>query len=340
MLIIQSINLVYAEELKDITEDVEIRYKWYQEVIEGDYYPLRTNQEGYLIDINKIKYVTRSGWDQTNCNLSDDYYLKEYEIKRGYKTVDKIRYVKLENFTFNNNIKIYNDNQLLTPDLSINENLVLINLKNDYLVDNLTFYIINDEEFKISLYQIRSLEDAVLSKNIKDEELLIADETWITSTTKFRNYYTNEELKETSLTKKFQEYNICSIKEKYVYKYKIKKEYYDNNYYLNVDGYIKDVNDYKIFYKDIPITNTIEIIKEIPKEKIVNQSKIEYIYIPNENNIQKNDSSKEPECIPKIKTEIIEKEIFKIPKKIYIVIFLLILISLYLLIKKNKKHVE
>ena len=50
LVIILSINTVNAEEidefeeLKDITNNVEIRYKWYKEKITGDYYPLKDEQ--------------------------------------------------------------------------------------------------------------------------------------------------------------------------------------------------------------------------------------------------------------------------------------------------------
>ena len=124
----------------------------------------------------------------------------------------------------------------------------------------------------------------------------------------------------------------------------MKKEYYDDNYYknLNIDGYIKDEKDYKIFYKGKPltITNTIEVIKE----KIVKEPQIEYVYIEKEaNNIEKNtekkDPSKEMECLPetKIEKQIIEKEILKIPKKIYFIISILTIIILLLIIKLFKK---
>ena len=166
------------------------------------------------------------------------------------------------------------------------------------------------------------------------------DKTWITEDTYFIKYDGNVYYEITDLTTLTNEYEVCRYREKYVYKYQVKKEYYDDNYYANIDGYIKDISDYKIFYKGEPITNTIEITKE----KIVKEPQIEYIYVPNENEMQKNDSSKEKNetsetnCLPKIETEIIEK--FKIPKKLYIIIVLLLLVILILIRKLYKKYVD
>ena len=175
-----------------------------------------------------------------------------------------------------------------------------------------------------------------------NEELLIPDSTWITDETYYINYYTGETLRETGLTKLKESTQICRYQEIYVYKYKIEREYYDDNYHLHVDGYIKDEKDYQIFYQENPIINTVEITTE----KIIKEPKIEYIYIPNENNIEKIDSSKETQCTPKIETKIkkeiqtIEKEIFKIPKKIYLIIAILILTIIILLAKLMRNRVD
>lgn len=36
-----------------------------------------------------------------------------------------------------------------------------------------------------------------------------------------------------------------------VYKYNIEKEYYDDNYHINVDGYIRDLDNSKTYYRYI-----------------------------------------------------------------------------------------
>lgn len=339
-----------SEELKEITTEVEIRYKWYKEIIEGDYYPLKEKNEDYIIDAEKMKFGTLTDWNEKYCNLSNQYYMKEYDFVNIYQKVDNARFVKLERFTYNDNVKIYYNNKEIDYKITyVDENTIHINLEKEYMVDNLTFYIPNASDYEISLYKDQYLSKAFLSKNIENEDLLIPDETWINSLTYYLKNYTIDTLRETGLTKKIGQTQTCRAQEIYVYKYKITKEYYDDNYHLNVDGYIRDINDYKIFYKEKVITNIVEKpitnIVEITKEKIVKEPKLEYIYIPIENEIKKIDSSEKIDCTPEIKTEIktelktIEKEILKVPKKIYVLIAMLLITISLLSIKLIKKYV-
>lgn len=242
-----------------------------------------------------------------------------------------------ENFNYKDNIKIYANNKLVKFKILYNENNTLkIELDTNYMCENLLFYIDNASNYKITLYQDYKFNEYLISKEIKDEEIFFPDKTWITNKTIMRGHETTLELEESDFTTRFSKYYTCRYREIYVYKYEITREYYDDNYHLNVDGYIKDVDDFKIFYKGKPLTNTIEIVKE----KIIKEP--QYIYIEKDNN--KNDSSStETTCIPEVKTEIkkeiIEKEIFKIPKKIYLVIVLLVITIIILIIKNIKKNV-
>ena len=170
---------------------------------------------------------------------------------------------------------------------------------------------------------------------------MIPNKTWITKETIYNTSYTEQIYEDNDLTFKIDEYNVCRYREKYVYKYQVKKEYYDDNYYAEIDNdeYTKDINDYKVFYKGNPITNNVEIIQE----KIIKEPQIEYICIPNENIIQKNDSSKEiqkTECLSKKENTTVEKTIFKIPKIIYLVIALLVLIIISLIARLIRKNVD
>lgn len=352
LVIILSIKLVKADEikdikeLKDITNDVEIRYKWYKEKIIGGYYPLKEEQEGYIVDITKIKEGAVSTWNNANCNLPRNHYFISYDFTYTYESVKGVRYVEIKNITLNDNIKVYYDNELIDYRLVTNEeNLIVIDLRKKYRADTLIFYIDTDKEYQIAFYSNQSLTSPLLYKQVSSKSPLIPDETWKTSTTHYEKHYTTEEYKETSLTKKIGQYQICKSTEIVAYKYKIEREYYDNDYHTYIEGYIKDENDYKLFYKEEPIINTVEITKEITKEKIVKQPQIQYVYLPSKNEIQKLDSSKENkniECTPQIKTQIkteiktIEKEIFKTPKRVYIIIAVLMFLII-LLLKKIKK---
>lgn len=348
VIIITSFEFVEANEYLEITDDIEIRYKWYKEKKEGDYYLSKENIPGYIIDYNNYKYGEYSLWNKENCKLSDEFYLKEYKTFRIYNQIAKITSIELKNFIYNNNIQIYHNGQKIGYNIVSNENnTVRINLKSGYICDNLIFYIEDEQDYTINLYVNKKFEIPILSKKISNEKVLIPDKTWITEDTKYIKLEGNVYYKTTDLTTLINEYEVCRYREKYFYKYQIKKEYYDDNYYVNVEGYIKDPNDYKIFYKGEPIVNTIEITKE----KIIKEPQIEYVYIPAENEIQKNDSSSEKneiskqteitdkKCLPKIETKIVEKEIFKTPKKLYIIIIILILLII-VLIKKCLKNMS
>lgn len=315
---------------------------------EGDYYSQTEKLPNYITDYNDYKYGEYSLWNKENCNLSDEFYTKERQMFRSYNRIAKIKSVELVNFTYNDNLKIYYKDKIIGYDIVSNEdNILKINLKSGYPCDYLLFYVENAENYTINLYVNNRFETPMLSKKMKKEKLSMPDKTWITENTKYIKYEGNVYYEITDLTTLANEYEICRYREKYFYKYQIKKEYYDNNYYTNVDGYIKDKNDYKIFYKGEPIVNTIEITKE----KIIKEPQIEYVYVPIENEIQKNDSSNtqtdankqtetnDKKCLPKIETKIVEKEIFKTPKKLYIIIIILILLII-VLIKKCLKNMS
>lgn len=345
LIIITSFNYVNAEEYQDVTDDIEIRYKWYKEIIgeKGDYYPLKEVNENDKLDLTNIKYVSNNVSNPDYCSLSSEYYLIHKEYIREYQKIQDASYVLIENISPDTDIQIYHNNQPTNfRIMSTENNQIKINLNKPYSCGKLLFYVDSDEKYKISLYTDLIFKKIVLSKELENTKISTPDETWITKKTKFYNYTVTSELEEDDFTKLKSEQLTCKYSEKYVYKYEVTKEYYDDDYHLNIDGYIKDENDYRFFYKGEPITitNTIEVIQE----KIIKEPQIEYVYIENENNREKDDSSQETGCLIETKTEIkrqiIEKEIFKIPKKIYIIIFLLIILVLLLIIKLIKKHVE
>ena len=344
LIIISSISIVYASEYPDITDDIEIRYKWYKEMITGgNSSPLKDIHEEDIIDKNNIKYGQASYWHKDNCNLPSDFY--EISIKKNfkYRKVRNARYVLIENFEYNDNIKIYQNNVLLNFEVISNEEKILkIDLKQEYICDTLLFYIENASNYKISLYTDKGFINYIISKEIQNEKIISPDKSWVTDKTEFIIITTEIEYFNNRLISQIEQYNSCSYREIYVYKYDIEKEYYDDNYHLHVEGYIKDTNDYRYYYKGQPIINTVEVTKE----KIVKEPQIEYVYIENENNNKKQeiDSSKENNYLQEIKTEVktkvIEKEIFKIPLKMYIIFFILIVIIVSLIIKLHKKYVD
>jgi len=348
LLIIISINSVHASEFSEITKDTEIKYRWYKEVITGDYYPLQTITSKDKVDLTKIKYGEFSNWKPVNCSRNEMQYDIEKREIYVYEKVKDVRYILLENFTYNNNIEIYYQNNPINFEIISNQNnQIKIDLKKNYIIETLLIGIDSDAKFRISYYSTNEFKEEVAAKEINNEKIIVVDKSWNIDKNQYVQINTETNYPTSDLTKKISFFYTCKYREIYVYKYEITREYYDNNYYSNVDGYIKDLKDYKIFYKIKPLTNTIEITKE----KIIKEPITEYIYIEKENNKQENDSSNKIEneifkeqvqeynCIPEIKKEIIEKTIFKIPPKIYLIIILLIITIIILGIRLRKKYV-
>lgn len=337
MIIIFSLETVEANELIEVTDDIEIRYRWYKEIITGEYIPLKDIKENDLYDQKNIKYSNQSDFDASYCDLPREYYEIEMQQYRTYLKVDNIKNIILENFNYDNNIKIYSKAKEIKFDIISYENNVLkLELGQKCICKDLIFYITGNQNYKISLYSNNTFMHPVVYKTIQNEVVFSPDRSWIQEETKFMEYNTPYVYEKHDLFYQIRQYYMCRYKEKYVYKYNIKKEYYDENYYKHLEGYKKDEQDYKIFYKGKPLINNIEIIKEkiveVPKEV----SKIEYIYVEKENN-NRIDSSQFNECKDGIKTKYIEKEITKIPKKIYIYIVILVIIIILLIIKLLKK---
>ena len=328
----------------DVTNDIEIRYRWYKEIIssEGEYYPLKEITKEDRYDSGKIKYVGKELYSADYCSLPDEYYKITEKYMKEYNRVYNATYMIIENVSPTIDIKIYYHNQPVNYKIvSSEDNQLKINLAGEYACDRLLFFVDTNEKYKISLYRDSDFQILTLSKEIENNKVSVPDAGWITDETKFYIYATQESLQQTSLTKFVSERAVCSYKEKYVYKYDVTREYYDDDYHSYIDGYIKDINNYRYYYKGEPIVNTIEITKE----KVIKEPQIKYVYLEPTINTKENDSSFKQECsnetITKTKTQVqikeVEKPIFKIPKAMYIIIGLLSLLIIILITKLYKK---
>lgn len=354
-------NFVFADTLEEtntidedyieITKDIEIRYKWYKEIQTGDYYPLKDITSEDKVDTKKMKFGEYSTWSKDNCSLNSYWYAKTQRTIYIYNNVLDVRYVKLINFEYNDNIKIYNNNTLLKFDIISNENNELfIYIRFPYPPDTLLFDIETDDEYEIYLYNQFFDTNPLLGKKVSNERILIPDKEWIIKTTAYTTSYTSTKRFESELTRWGGAYNECQYREVYVYKYDTEREYYDDNYHAYIEGYIKDTDDYLVYYKGEPIIDVIEITNE----KVIQEAIIEYIYIetqsdeideiPSPDEIPtRTESSCETSC-PEIsetkEIQYIEKEIAKIPKKVYIIILFLIIIVIFLIYNLLKNYVE
>jgi len=347
------IGNVYAKELNNITNQSQIKYKWYkEEFVDGMYYPKKDKLNGYVEDITNIKYSDYSVWNKEYCNYSLENYILDKKTKYIYQIVSGTKYIKLENISHKdiNEIQIFYRKNLLNYEIIENtEEIIKIELNNFYETNDLWFYIDTDKEYDIVLSGYKDYSTTNLSKHIKQEKFLLPDKTWLTEKTMYATHYTEIPLITTDFIKLKNSETICRVKEIETYRYKINKIYFDDNYYTFIENYLPDKNDYIIEYNGQIPKETITITKtETIKEK-------EYIYLEN-SEIQQNEqlniikqeteikNNEQSESKPIIETKYVEKEVLKeikkVPKTIYVVILFLLLIIITETIVIIKKKVE
>lgn len=339
-LIIMSNNVTAEEKIyPDVTKDIEIRYKWYKEIIsgEGEYYPLRKITDTDVYDKNNFKYVRLSRINEEFCSYPGEFYQIEKQTHRIYRKLYDTSYIVIENIEPQTIVQIYYKSQPINYQIVSHENNILIlkfTLK--LLCDQLLFYVDTTNKYKISLYENSNLQFLLATKEFENQKISVPDDSWtIPQNAYYNTSISTLKYEQTSLTKLKEQTIMCGLHEKYVYKYNATREYYDNEYHAYVEGYIKDEEDYRYYYKGKPIV--VNNIIEVTKEKIKEVPKLEYVYIEKEVN---NDTKKQ-ECPiitdTKIETKIIEKKVNTIPKKIYFIITLLSIIILVLIIKEIVK---
>lgn len=348
LLFVANITIVHANESKDITADAQIKYKWYrEEIVEGIYYPKKDILEGYLEDsTNVIIAPYYTVWDEKYCNYSQENYYIEQKKDYIYRVLQNTRYIKLENINYEkiNNIRIFfKNNELEYEVIEKNDNEIKIDLKEIYDSSKLWFAIDAESSYDIGLSKTLDAKTLILSKHITKDKILIPDKSWIVKNTNKSILYTDERLEENDFTELKSVNYVCRVKEKKSYRYKVNRVYYDNNYYTYVENYIPDKEDYIIEYtKELPI-EIIEIT-QLVKDKEIQK---EYIYINDFENINSEEKieTQDSSIIDQnsiIETKYIENEIikkvYKIPKKIYLIIAILLIIIIVEIIKRKRSE--
>ena len=141
------------------------------------------------------------------------------------------------------------------------------------------------------------------------------------------------------------------------YYYNINKVYYDDNYYTNIDGYIKDINDYKVYYRYLindnknefkdnsnyvnnnDFTNEDNSITENTNEDILNDEEQNIDSIETIISETANKSDTEKKEVPIVNTMSINKQI-PIIKYIILIVIILTLIFIFYQNKKYRKKMS
>lgn len=277
-------KLVYAEEiwteeeLKGDNVVSEYRYRFYEEVEEGEYLENNNNKKYEYNDESRNIYGEYSEW-KSYCSTGDNI-----DIQRGlkfiYNEIIPINYLKIEN---NNNtelkinkVKIYNKDTILNDSLyscvNCNNNKDTI-YKNGYMVYQFSSEIkVGDIKFDIDIEGSDLEYNIILSNDetFSDKKLVSS----LKGNSNNKSYKYNNDFK---LYRNFTDpitgynisferyynisntYNVCRYRYVKKYYYNILKVYFDDNYYKDVselgipeesyDMYKKDLNDYKIYYR-------------------------------------------------------------------------------------------
>ncbi len=129
---------------KDITNDIEIKYKWYKNNIEEIYYPIGEFLDGYEEDSNRIVYSNEIEWDKNNCNNTS---MDITRVLRRYSILEDIRFILFDEFDYDNNITLLCKGKPCTYNISYNEDRkIIFNLVETVSANNLIIFVDSDEE--------------------------------------------------------------------------------------------------------------------------------------------------------------------------------------------------
>ena len=342
---------IKATDISEIEKNIKIEYKWYKEEnIEDIYHPAKEKLVGYIENSFDYRLGAPSNWDEKYCEYNLDYY--EIEKQYTYKRVDKIRYLEINDIEPSkiNKVEIYYQGQKLKINNILSNSsskISIYDLKNEYFLEELLFYIEADSDYDLRLFRERYPQIKTIQKSIRNDKILVPDKTWILSNTNYIESSSKEPplingfIKQETIKKK------CRIREKKTHRYKLEKKYYDNNYHEYIEGYYPDYQNYIVKYFGSTITENVIIEKPIIKKQIEK----EYIYLkePSEKEIttKENEETRSNNEVTKCDTpeiKYIEKEVVnenkKISKKTKIIIAflgLIILIETIWLIINAKK---
>lgn len=252
------------DNLKPIEE--EKRYKYYKESIEGEYIKKGVEDKKYTYEEEKNVKYEYNGKYKEEC-VDSENTICEYREVYPYQNIYRSRYMKLHTIQNDLNIEsinIYQGDKKV--DFEIIECLYCDNLK-----------IKKDGYMKIDLkdnYAPRTLKLEIKTSNSDrflyltafyntDEKKAFEIASWSNQTNyTLKDYgfeksllsevkYSTEKVNSDYETYALSPKNMYAEKDIYTYRYNITKTYYDSNYhsFLQDESYIKDENDYVIYYK-------------------------------------------------------------------------------------------
>lgn len=348
----------------------ETRYRFYKEEIEGEYLINDTLNKYMYNDIENYIYSEFSNWQEV-CEVKDSnienkmlYPYKKLIVDSNYIIIDEVN----GGIGFND-IKIFSNGEEILFEIEECDNCVkdysyierkdklILKLEKTVPTKTMTFYLDAKKDYPNVTYRLKTSWDKEVEKtgivkvansNLKD---FIPSNSWFYYSVESDIMYSETPIMEDDNTVVYPSKNMCRYQEKMAYYYNINKVYYDDNYYTNIDGYIKDINDYKVYYRylikdkkedtNYDINNSINnsyIDTTEKEENISTNETIENITKEdNQDNIEKTtvtNNKNNKETVPIINTMSINK---KVPLVKYIILIVIIL-TLIFIFYQNKKY--
>lgn len=285
-----SATTFYTETLKEKNINSEypleeiIKYRFYQEEKVGEYLTPKDKSNYSYIDYENKKYGEYGPY-LDECNDTNKDVLNTYLYP--YKTLKGINYVKVYNLSRKiniNKVKIFDQNleseyQIIETHQYINNYLdtggyILIKLNSQIPYTNFNITISSTDYSKIISYKLfNTIENHLIDKTVltnSQNNTLSLDN--IPSSHYSDLSYSEKPVSKTSDNIIYEKIPKCRMRDIYYYHYNIKKNYL-KGYYENIEGYIKDNNDYQIYYRYILDDTKISFLKkelELSIEKLNN----------------------------------------------------------------------
>lgn len=268
----------------------EYHYRFYKEEIMGEYLKKGSNSEYEYEDINNIKYGDYSEY-QYNC-IEDEYLDTEYATYYKYKDVYPIKYIKFENpGTYEleiEKLEIIHDGEYISYNFvscaECNNNIInkesslTIELEKEVKLTKLELYI----KF-VDTGLIRTIKILYSRIPENDANYYIASKSATTMSTYFKypnnfyiypNYTPLQEgynIEENNLMIISKKEKVCRQREVLTYHYNVFRDYFDDNYYSDINElpglsekeklqYKMDLNDYKIIDINNKYNNKLELV--------------------------------------------------------------------------------
>ena len=278
LLLLMGSNICLAE------DKYEIRYRWYKEEVEGEYLLEDTLNKYQYKDNNKYiysDYISDFKLLDNDIDLNDN--TREYELKTiyNYKKPKKINYINFKNFTTPmdvERINIYYKDTLLNYN-TVNyycanwngtsgnfnaEAYLSLGLDNRYDPEDISVEIITKSTDDVANFEIRyaigfndnSDENVIKYMASNQESKYVPNNNWNILRCEDKVYEGSDAELKGKLYVIENAKTYYRYRNKLIYYYNVNRKYYDDNYYTNIDGYLPDYNDYKIYSTSTEVDNS------------------------------------------------------------------------------------